>query len=68
MTVDANELMSGIDAGAVAALVEGRHGDPFSILGRHQVGGQAVVRALYPGALGIELLEGASSAPNTAGC
>jgi 1,4-alpha-glucan branching enzyme len=62
MNVDANELLSGIDLYAIQALVEGRHGDPFSILGRHQLADRTVVRALYPGALGVELLERESNA------
>ncbi len=62
MNVEANELLSGIDIYAVYALTDGRHGDPFSILGRHQVAGRTVVRALYPGALGVDLIERESHA------
>ncbi|WP_043831754.1 1,4-alpha-glucan branching protein GlgB [Muricoccus aerilatus] len=36
--------------GAIQAIVEGRHGDPFAVLGRH--GG--VVRTFQPGALSVE--------------
>src|SRR6476659_1121310 len=39
------------DDAAVAALVEGRHGDPFSILGMHGGDGAPLsVRVLWPGA------------------
>lgn len=56
MTLDRRELLTGVDPYAVQALVEGRHGDPFSILGRHQAGGNIVVRALLPGAVAVEVL------------
>ena len=62
MTLDRNELLSGIDPYAVTALVEGRHGDPFSILGRHDAGGASVVRALLPGAVSVEVLHHDSNA------
>jgi 1,4-alpha-glucan branching enzyme len=56
MTLDQRELLSGVDPYAVEALVEGRHGDPFSVLGRHQAGENLVVRALLPGAVAVEVL------------
>ena len=34
----------------VAAIVEGRHGDPFAVLGLHEERGACVVRAFVPGA------------------
>jgi 1,4-alpha-glucan branching enzyme len=46
------------DTAAIAALVEGRHGDPFALLGPHAVEGRRVVRTLQPGALGVELIDG----------
>jgi len=63
MTDTARELLTGIDAEALAALIEGRHGDPFAILGPHQTPEGRVVRVLYPGAIGIELLDRGSNAP-----
>ena len=39
----------------VEAIVGGRHGDPFKVLGLHQVGGDWVVRAFVPGAEVIEV-------------
>ena len=36
--------------GAIDAIVEGRHGDPFAVLGPHEVDGGIVVRAFVPGA------------------
>ncbi len=45
------------DAAAVDALVNGRHGDPFAILGPHKDGGEAwTVRAFLPGAATVEVL------------
>jgi len=45
-----------LDAGAVEALVHGRHGNPFTLLGRHDAVGGSVVRAFLPGARSVELL------------
>ncbi|MET0503722.1 MAG: 1,4-alpha-glucan branching protein GlgB, partial [Luteibacter sp.] len=45
------------DAAAVDALVQGRHGDPFALLGPHAVDGRRVVRTLQPGAQGVELID-----------
>ena len=46
---------SSLDAGAVDALVEGRHGDPFAVLGPHAGPEGLLVRALLPGARRVEL-------------
>ena len=40
--------------GAIDAIVEGRHGDPFAVLGPHDVDGAIVVRAFVPGADDVE--------------
>lgn len=37
----------------VAAIVTGRHGDPFAVLGPHRIGRALVIRAFAPGAEGI---------------
>jgi 1,4-alpha-glucan branching enzyme len=42
--------------GVVAALLEGRHGDAFGVLGRQQDGGRALLRTLQPGATAVEAL------------
>lgn len=63
MTIATSDLLSGIDAQAVQALIDGRHGDPFSILGPHRTDGETVVRAIFPGALGVEMLDRNSNAP-----
>ena len=34
---------------AIEALAQGRHGDPFALLGPHREGEHWVVRALLPG-------------------
>ena len=40
-----------VDPGAVAAIVEARHGDPFAVLGPHDTGnGMWEIRAMLPGA------------------
>ncbi|HYZ62832.1 MAG TPA: 1,4-alpha-glucan branching protein GlgB [Acetobacteraceae bacterium] len=43
--------------GAIVALVEGRHEDPFAILGPHRVDGQTWVRAFLPGADAVEVID-----------
>ena len=40
----------------IDAIVAGRHGDPFRLLGLHQHGKTWVVRAFVPGALSLEVL------------
>src|SRR5512137_1800060 len=39
-----------LPAGVIDAIVEGRHADPFAILGLHEAAGAFVVRAFVPGA------------------
>ena len=41
---------------AFAALADGRHGDPFALLGPHAERGRRVVRALFPGAHGVTVI------------
>ena len=50
------DCLVGIDAEAVQALVDGRHGDPFSILGPHSRGSTSIVRALAPGAQAVDVI------------
>ncbi len=38
----------------IAAIVEGRHGDPFAVLGPHEVDGEYALRAFVPGALTLD--------------
>lgn len=52
-----------IDAGAAAAIVEGRHGDPFSVLGLHKRGKAWVVTAFVPGADRLSVLTGKTGKP-----
>ncbi|MCF6368178.1 1,4-alpha-glucan branching protein GlgB [Rhizobium halophilum] len=56
MNLERADLLAHIDHGALQAIVDGRHGDPFSILGRHPVGQTNVVRAFVPGALSVEVI------------
>ncbi|MBB4192387.1 1,4-alpha-glucan branching enzyme [Rhizobium aethiopicum] len=60
MNVERSELLAGIGQDALWALIEGRHGDPFSILGPHESGGMTIVRVYLPGAEGVDLIEAAS--------
>ena len=62
MNLERTELLANIDPGALHALVEGRHGDPFAILGRHPVGETNVVRALLPGAAAVDVVDADSDA------
>ncbi|HTZ68017.1 MAG TPA: 1,4-alpha-glucan branching enzyme, partial [Roseiarcus sp.] len=55
MTI-AQDYLAGVSAEAAQALVDGRNGDPFSILGPHGIGSTTVVRALAPGAQQIEVV------------
>ncbi|MBM1173922.1 1,4-alpha-glucan branching protein GlgB [Microvirga arabica] len=56
MTPGRDDLLAGIESGSVQALIEGRHGDPFSILGPHPAGGGSIVRVFMPGAKSVEVL------------
>ncbi len=58
--------MSGaLPAGTIEAIVEGRHADPFAVLGLHDVDGTPVVRAFVPGAETVDAVtrDGALIAP-----
>jgi 1,4-alpha-glucan branching enzyme len=45
-----------LDPGTAAAITEGRHGDPYAVLGPHQVGKGWVVTAFVPGAEKLSLI------------
>src|SRR5438105_10887454 len=47
----------------VEAIVAGRHGDPFAVLGLHRVGGDWLARTFVPGAETIEVVD-LSGAPS----
>lgn len=61
-----------IDHGAARAIVEGRHGDPFSVLGLHKRDGAWVVTAFVPGAERLWVVTGkagkAAEADPVPGC
>ncbi len=57
------DALWGLGSDAVQALVDGRHGDPFAILGRHEIGDERVVRALLPGARGVEVVAREDGSP-----
>jgi len=46
-----------IETDAAEAIAQGRHGDPFSVLGMHDVDGKLVVRVMRPGVDGVEVLD-----------
>ena len=52
-----------LDPAAAQAIVEGRHGDPFAVLGPHIVGGEVVVTAFVPGAERLFLLGAKAAKP-----
>jgi 1,4-alpha-glucan branching enzyme len=62
MNIERSELMTGISPDALTALVEGRHGDPFSILGPHPSNGVTIIRAFLPGAENVEIIAADSNA------
>ena len=41
---------SSTPASTIAAIVKGRHGDPFAVLGVHDEDGKCLLRAFVPGA------------------
>jgi 1,4-alpha-glucan branching enzyme len=47
-------------AAAMAAIVQGSHGDPFAVLGLHKAGKQWIARAFVPGAetVSVQMLDG----------
>ena len=53
-TIDTDTRRNG---DAYKALVSGRHGDPFSVLGVHQAGGTRIVRTLQPHAKAVEIID-----------
>jgi 1,4-alpha-glucan branching enzyme len=51
-----------LDAQAAAALEQGNHGNPFSVLGPHESVDGCVIRAFLPGAVKVEVLRRADGA------
>jgi 1,4-alpha-glucan branching enzyme len=44
------------DQGAIDAVVQGRHGDPFALLGPHQAEGGTIIRAFIPNVDSVEVI------------
>ncbi|WP_092930617.1 1,4-alpha-glucan branching protein GlgB [Rhizobium sp. 9140] len=65
MMLERLDLLQGIDHDAITALIDGRHGDPFAVLGPHPHADRTIVRVLMPGAVGIDLLDPSSGAVAT---
>jgi 1,4-alpha-glucan branching enzyme len=57
---------AGVPLQAVEALVTGRHGDPFAILGPHTTPDGDCVRAFLPGATAVEVLPATQDEPASA--
>lgn len=53
---DYAEDLIDIDQRALDALLHGRLGDPFSLLGPHESGGRRMVRSFQPGARAVDVL------------
>jgi 1,4-alpha-glucan branching enzyme len=49
-------LVPALDESTIAALAEGRHADPFAVLGPHPAPGGRVLRAFLPGARSVDVL------------
>ena len=49
-----------LDSSTVTALMAGDHGDPFAVLGLHTHDERWVLRALLPGAVGVDVIDKAS--------
>jgi 1,4-alpha-glucan branching enzyme len=43
-------MRGSLTSGTIEAIIEGRHADPFAVLGLHDAGGKLVLRAFVPGA------------------
>jgi 1,4-alpha-glucan branching enzyme len=56
MTRGRDVLLADIEPASLQSLIEGRHGDPFGILGAHSVDGGSTVRVFMPGASSVEVL------------
>jgi 1,4-alpha-glucan branching enzyme len=65
MTSGHDVLLANIEPASVQALVEGRHGDPFGILGEHPADGGGIIRVFMPGALSVEVLARETGRPLT---
>lgn len=53
---ETDRQVAGIERAAIEALVRAEHGDPFSILGPHELAHGLTIRTYLPGALGVELI------------
>jgi len=54
-----------LPADVVAALVAADHGDPFGVLGQHEVDGNLIMRALVPGAETLAVVDAAGKTAAT---
>ncbi len=57
-----------LSADVAQALVEGRHRDPFAVLGIHRVGRTFAVRAFVPGAASLEVVDAEGAVLATLAC
>ena len=54
------EQLTPISRSDAEQVMQAQHGDPFSVLGLHEIGGRPVIRALVPGAEHVEVIDRAS--------
>jgi len=50
-------VSSTLDAATMSAIVDGRHGDPFAVLGPHEIGDAVIIRAFVPSATRLEVID-----------
>jgi 1,4-alpha-glucan branching enzyme len=55
-------VSSGLDATTLSAIIDGRHGDPFAVLGPHEEDGTVIIRAFVPGATRMEVIDSGTGA------
>ncbi|NJO31972.1 MAG: 1,4-alpha-glucan branching enzyme, partial [Rhodospirillales bacterium] len=55
-------VSSGLDATTLSAIIDGRHSDPFAVLGPHEEGGAVIIRAFVPAASRMEVIDSGTGA------
>ena len=55
-------VSSSLDAATLSAIIDGRHADPFAVLGPHEEGGAIVIRAFVPVATRMEVIDAQTGA------
>ena len=55
-------VSSNLDATTLSAIIDGRHADPFAVLGPHEEGGAVIIRAFVPAATRMEVIDSGTGA------